>query len=554
MNTRWKHRRLIILLVVPCLLSIRLHIPLARALDDGLARTPPMGWNSWNRFGCGVNEQLIKEMADALVSSGMRDAGYEYVNIDDCWQVGRESDGTIVADPTRFPSGIKALADYVHSKGLKMGVYTDAGTHTCQGRPGSLGYEQKDAETYAVWGIDYVKVDWCYSDGLDPRTQYAIWRDALAQAGRPMVLSICNWGIDSPWSWGPSTGHLWRTTYDIQDNWDSVLTIADFSADLAAYAAPGGWNDPDMLEVGNGGMTDVEYRSHFSLWAIMAAPLIASNDLRDMTQATKSILTNPEVIAVDQDPAGVQGVRVYSSSTLEVWSKPLEASGARAVVLFNRGDEAADIGVNWSDIGLAAGDATVRDLWARADLGLFAGGFSANVPAHGVVMVKIAGANPTPPAGESYLSDVTWLFALNGLGPVERDASNGGQAADDGQTLTLDGTAYTRGLGMHGAARVRYDLGGHCSAFTAHIGVDDEVGDNGSVVFQVWADGAKLYDSGVMIGSMATQHVSVSVAGKAELQLVVTDAGDDKSFDHADWADARVTCQRVMYLPLVWDD
>lgn len=555
MYTHWKYRRFIIILIMLSLLLIWLHALPAQAWDNGLARTPPMGWNSWNRFGCNVSQQLIKEMADAMVSSGMKDVGYEYVIIDDCWQVSRDSSGTIVADPEQFPSGIEALADYVHSKGLKLGIYTDAGTHTCQGRPGSLNYEQKDAETYAAWGVDYVKVDWCYSDGLDPRTQYTLWRDVLAQVERPIVFSICNWGVDSPWTWGPSTGNLWRTTYDIQDNRDSVLDIADFNVDLAAYAGPGGWNDPDMLEVGNGGMTDMEYRSHFSLWAIMAAPLIAGNDLRNTSEATRSILTNSEVVTVDQDPAGIQGTRVHDSGDLEVWSKPLEASGARAVALFNRSAAAADITVNWSDIGLAAGDATVRDLWAHVNLGSFTNSFTANVPSHGVVMLKIAGASPTPPpAGESYLSDLTWIFALNGWGPVEKDTSNGEQAAGDGRAITLNGTTYAKGLGMRAVARVRYTLGGNCSTFISDIGLDDEVGGNGSVVFEVWTDGTKIYDSGVMTGSTATKQVNVSVAGKTELQLVVTDGGDDNRYDHADWAGARVTCwvpTYTIHLPLI---
>ena len=251
----------------------------ALAVGNGLARTPPMGWNSWNKFACNVSEQLIKEIADAMVATGMKKAGYQYVNIDDCWQVSRDSAGNIVADPARFPGGMKALADYVHAKGLKLGIYTDAGTMTCEKRPGSLDHELQDAKTYAAWGVDYVKIDWCHTEGLDPQKQYAKFRDALAQCGRPIVFSICNWGRNQPWTWGPATGNLWRTTGDIQDNWASVLKILDNPSQQHAEAAgPGGWNDPDMLEVGNGKMTDAEYRSHFSLWAMMAAPLIAGRE------------------------------------------------------------------------------------------------------------------------------------------------------------------------------------------------------------------------------------------------------------------------------------
>jgi len=222
---------------------------------DGLARTPPMGWNSWNHFGCDVSEQLIKETADAMAASGMREAGYEHVVIDDCWQVARDSDGTLVADPERFPSGIKALADYVHGQGLKFGIYTDAGLKTCQGRPGSYGYEAQDARTFAAWGVDYVKVDWCYADTLDAVTQYTRVREALRAAGRPIVFSICEWGQNHPWHWAPEVGNLWRTTTDIEDKWTSVLDNLDINSQYADAAGPGHWNDPDMLEVGNGGMS-----------------------------------------------------------------------------------------------------------------------------------------------------------------------------------------------------------------------------------------------------------------------------------------------------------
>jgi alpha-galactosidase len=360
------------------------------AVDNGLARTPPMGWNSWNKFACNVSEQLIKEIADAMVASGMKKAGYQYVNIDDCWQVSRDSAGNIVADPVRFPNGIKALADYVHSKGLKLGIYTDAGTMTCEKRPGSLDHEVQDARTYAAWGVDYVKIDWCNTDKLDPQKQYAKFRDALASCGRPIVFSICNWGRNQPWTWGPATGNLWRTTGDIQDKWASVLKILDNPSQQHADAAgPGAWNDPDMLEVGNGKMTDTEYRSHFSLWAMMAAPLIAGNDLRSMSQATKDILMNGEVIAIDQDAAGKQGTRVRADGSLEVWVKPLKQKGAVSVALFNRSEADADISASWSEIGLPTGKAKVRDLWAHADRGVFAESFKANVPSHGVVMVRV---------------------------------------------------------------------------------------------------------------------------------------------------------------------
>jgi alpha-galactosidase len=382
------------------------------ALENGLARTPPMGWNSWNKFGYNVTESLVKGIADAMVSSGMKDAGYQYVVMDDAWMSrSRDSSGNLVPDPAKFPNGIKAVADYVHSKGLKIGIYEDAGTATCGGWPGSYGHYQQDANLFASWGIDYLKFDWCNASGLTQKTQYTQMRDALSTCGRPICFSICEWGTSQPWTWGESVGNLWRTTGDISDNWSSFLSILDKQVNLYSYAGPGHWNDPDMLEVGNGGMTTTEYQAHFSLWCLLAAPLMAGNDLRSMSTTTRDILTNTEVIAVDQDPNGIQGQRVRSSGGLEVWFKPL-SDGSRAVVLFNRNTSAASITVNWSEIGIS-GSAQVRDLWAHAERGTFTNSYSASVAGHGCVMVKITGASvvtPTPTqrvTGTSYEAEST---------------------------------------------------------------------------------------------------------------------------------------------------
>jgi alpha-galactosidase len=519
-----------------CLLSLLSPMP-AVALDDGLARTPPMGWNSWNRFHCNVSEQLIEETADAMASSGMKDAGYEYVVIDDCWQVSRDDSGTIVADPERFPNGIAAVADYVHSRGLKFGIYTDAGTETCQHRPGSYGYEELDARTYASWGVDYVKDDWCSTTGLDPRVQYAAFRDAIIASGRPMVLSLSVWGREGPWAWGPLAGHLWRTTGDISDNWARMLALADSSSNHAGAAVPGAWNDPDMLEVGNGHMTADEYRVHLSLWAIMAAPLIAGNDLRTMSEETRAMLTNPEVIVVDQDALGIQGIKVSDDGAgLQVWFKPLQGSGARAVALVNRSDAEALISADWNAIGLAAGPASVRDLWRQEDLGTASDSFSAIVPSHGVTFVSITGTDPPIPARSSYLSDLTWSHQAQGWGMLQRDQSI------EGRPITLNGTTYPKGLGAHSPSTIEFRLNGACSLFESDIGVDDEVGSRGSVIFQVWADGAKLYESGLMTGGADRQSFSIDVSGMNEMRLVVNAGPDDINYDHADWANARVTC------------
>ena len=356
--------------------------------SSSVAQTPPMGWNSWNKFACNVSDKLIREMADAMVSSGMQAAGYQYVNIDDCWQVSRDPQGAIVADPQRFPSGMKVLADYVHSKGLKLGLYTDAGTSTCEKRPGSLNHEVQDAKTYASWGIDYVKIDWCNSEGLDPEVQYAKFRDALAESGRPMVFSICNWGVKAPWRWGPKTGNLWRTTGDISDSYDSMSLIGFGQNGLEKFAGPGHWNDPDMLEVGNGHMNRDEYRTHMALWALLAAPLLAGNDLRDMSAETKGLLTNSEVIAVDQDGQGIQGRRVWQEGPLEIWAKPL-ADGSQAVGLFNRSESAIQMTLDFKVIGGPAA-AKLRDLLDHKDLGTAQNSYTTEVPKHGVALLKVS--------------------------------------------------------------------------------------------------------------------------------------------------------------------
>ncbi len=364
---------------------------------NGLAATPPMGWNSWNKFACNVSEDLIKHAADAMVRTGMKDAGYEFIVIDDCWQVSRDAAGNIIPDAKRFPNGIKALADYVHSRGLKFGIYSDAGTATCQGRPGTRGYEFQDARQYAAWGVDYLKFDWCSTTSQDAPSSYALMRDALKASGRPIVFSLCEWGSSKPWLWAGEVGNLWRTTGDIMDMWEGkgkqyglgVMDIVDLQVTLGAYAGPGHWNDPDMLEVGNGGMTNTEYRSHFSLWAILAAPLMAGNDLDAMTPEIHDILTNKEVIAVDQDPLGLEGRRVRHGEDGDVWVRQLQ-DGSRAVALLNRGGAERTIAVAWEELGYPAHlEAAVRDLWAHQDLGRFSAKFSAPVAPHGVVMVTV---------------------------------------------------------------------------------------------------------------------------------------------------------------------
>ena len=362
---------------------------LAVVAQDKIAATPPMGWNSWNHFAEKVDDATIRATADALVSTGLRDAGYIYLNIDDTWAGKRDASGVIHPNE-KFPD-MKALADYVHSKGLKLGIYSGPGPKTCAGYEGSLGHEEQDAQTYAQWGIDYLKYDWCQPPPQrvdDMKNAYTKMHDALVKTGRPIVLSLCQYGWHKVWEWGPSAGgNLWRTTGDITDRYNSMAEIGFNQNGLEKFAGPGHWNDPDMLEVGNGGMNEDEYRTHFSLWAMLAAPLIMGNDLTRMTPYTLEILTNREVIAVDQDPLGKQGFRVAEEGPFEVWMKPM-SDGSKVVGLFNRQRTGEQITANFTQIGMH-GEAAVRDLWLKKDVGTFKDFYSAYVPPHGVVLVRI---------------------------------------------------------------------------------------------------------------------------------------------------------------------
>jgi alpha-galactosidase len=348
-----------------------------------------MGWNSYNKFRLKIDDKIIREMADAMVTSGMRDAGYVYLNLDDGWQGKRDANG-VLQPHAGFPD-MKALADYVHSKGLKIGIYSSPGPRTCGNFEGSYGHEEIDAKTWAGWGFDYLKYDWCSASRVwkDPDMQavYQRMADALQKAGRPIVYSLCQYGRSGVGDWGPKVGgHLWRTTFDIRDTWDSMAAIGFSQHDWAKYSQPGSWNDPDMLEVGNGGMTNEEYKLHFTLWSMIASPLIAGNDLRNMTPETKAILMNKEIIAVNQDKLGKGGHRVSQKGETEVWIKPL-AKG-HAVALFNRGTAETDVNVTWAELGLKK-TPKVRDLWAHKDIGKVKDEFTAKVPSHGVVMIRL---------------------------------------------------------------------------------------------------------------------------------------------------------------------
>ncbi len=376
---------------------------------ENLALTPPMGWNSWNKFACNVSEQMLKDVADAMISSGMKDAGYEYIVVDDCWHGERDSLGFIHPNPEHFPSGMKAVIDYIHAKGLKFGIYSCAGAETCAGKPASRGHEYQDALMYANWGVDYLKYDWCNTENINAIGAYTTMRDALFAAGRPVVFSLCEWGDNKPWEWGAEVGHLWRTTGDIYDcfdceedhgTWSSwgVMKILDMQDGLREFAGPGHWNDPDMMEVGNGGMTTSEDRAHFSMWCMLASPLIAGNDLTNMSKETLEILTNKDAIAVNQDSLGIQGFKLTETDSLETWFKPLD-KGDWAVCFLNRSSKTKEIDFDWKtkvydefakrDLNATETTYEVMDIWTKKKLGKTKKTLKSEVPSHDVLMLRL---------------------------------------------------------------------------------------------------------------------------------------------------------------------
>jgi len=365
-------------------------------IGDTIALTPPLGWNSWNCWGCSIDDTKVRAAADAMVSSGLIQHGFTYINIDDCWQGDRDPKTGEILPNAKFPD-IKALCEYIHSKGLKLGIYTDCGPKTCAGYEGSKGHEEQDIMTYARWGVDYVKIDWCNTRGMEPVPSYAVFGEAMKKCPRDIVFSICNWGVKKPWEWGTRVGgNLWRTTGDIRDSWGSMAGIGFRQADLADYASSGHWNDPDMLVVGKVGwgpklheshLTPDEQYTHISLWCLLSAPLLIGCDMADMDAFTMNLLTNDEVLALDQDALGRQAVRVAKQGPQEVWLKELEG-GARAVGLFNRGLFESKVTATWKDLRIE-GTWKVRDLWRQKDLGTAQGEYGATVPGHGVVLFKL---------------------------------------------------------------------------------------------------------------------------------------------------------------------
>lgn len=533
--------------------------------ENELARTPPMGWNSWNRFAKEINEDLIKEIADAMVASGMRDAGYEFLVLDDAWLAPeRDENGRLWGDPDRFPGGMKALGDYIHGKGLKYGIYQDRGHSTCQQLPGSFEHEAVDMATFAEWGVDYLKLDSCFAENNGRRTtdDYRIYKEAIIKAGRPIVLSMSDFG-NGGWAWGgKDIGHLWRTSGDIRSNMGSVYNCAETSAGdsrshpafngLWQFAGLGHWNDPDMLQVGNLPEA-IQDRAHFSLWCILAAPLMAGNDLRSMTDVVRDTLTAPEVIAVNQDPRAIQGYKVHIDGPLEVYNKPLH-DGATAVLLLNKGARAADITVDWKSIGLS-GRQPVRDLWARKDLGSFKDSFTASdLPQHGTMLIKVGkpGSKLVPVAeplaeekytvtrnGDTYLSDLCYIWKKGGA-PPKSDTN-----IEDGK-IVIQGTEYAKGLGFKTNNAVIYKLNRRANRFQAIVGFDDAHTGEGGGRFRLlnedWFGRDVLFDSGKMAAGAPPQTIDVDIRHVDCLYLeFMSDKGRRERSDAlGNWANARV--------------
>ncbi|MBU3895656.1 NPCBM/NEW2 domain-containing protein [Serratia rubidaea] len=520
-------------------------------------KTTPMGWNAWNTFRCNVSETLIKSEADAIVSTGLRDAGYQYINLDDCWMGGRDAmTGQLVSNPITFPSGIKALADYVHSKGLKLGIYEAGNTKTCAviwdnyastSGTGSVGYEALDAKTFAAWGVDYVKYDHC--SGPSDRRTFITMRDALAATGKSIFYSV---NLDFPGTGGFSVdqiAHTARVASDVNASFGSLLSQIDASNNLIGYSMPGYRNDMDMLEVGNL-PSDDQNRVNMSMWAIMGSPLIIGSDVSKASASALSILKNPDVIAVSQDPLNIQAAMVrQDTSGLQVWSKPLSPNGQRAVALLNRNTTAANITVNWTDLGLHSGVAQVRNLWSQTDLGTLTDKYSAMVPASGVVMLKVTGTENIFPTGSSSLVGATQIYTANSLGPIKINMSNGEQAKGDGTPLSIAGVAYKTGFGTAAPSQIGFRLNGACTSFTAQVGVDDYINrrsgiaGHGNVIFQVWGDGRLLTQSGTMRPGVAAVNLNADTTSISVLRLIARPADNSNRFDYADWIAPTVTCQ-----------
>jgi alpha-galactosidase len=497
-----------------------------------------MGWNGYNALQCSeeLDEAKVKANVEALVDSGMQSAGYQYVNLDVCWELARAAGGERVFDPERLPGGIAGLSQYVHERGFSLGVW--APSEDCRATPGGRGHETVDAESYAAWGIDYLKYVQCGTP--DPKGAFSAMAGALERTGRAIVLSVSAAPFQE---WMSEVGELWRTSFDAEPTWASLVRQIDATVPLAAYARPGAFSDPDMLEIGNAGLTLSEQRVQFSVWSILSAPLLAGNDLSTMNEETRALLTNQRLIAVDQDPLGLQAALIRREGDVDILAKPLAECGSRAVVFWNRGEGTRNVPVTWQELWLEGASASAEDLWNASPVLSDSQGLVVTVPPHDAVALRVIGLEPPLPLGRPYLSDLRWTYATNGFGPVEVDATNGEDGALDGAPIRLRGAAYNRGLGVHGPSLVRYRLGQRCSRFLADVGIDDDQDGRGSAEFEVWADGKRLFSSGLLTGTSPIVAANVDVSGRRDLRLFVNTGGDTYSLDHAVWAGARLECE-----------
>ena len=549
-------------IIIYCILLSFLFLSSCHKVDNnGLALTPPMGWNSWNAFQGEINEDKIKEAADILVTSGMRDAGYTYLVIDDGWMAKeRDRAGNLVGDSVKFPHGMKALGDYIHHKGLKFGIYECRGVLTCMKLPGSFNHEEQDMKTFASWGVDYIKLDGCYAErnGRLSSVELALYRRSILKTGRPMILSISDFGNGS-WAWGAKeSAQLWRTSYDIYPDMESVYYCAETSGGsesihpafngLWQFAGPGHWNDADMLQVGN--LPDItDNKTHFSLWCILASPLMAGNDLSKMSAPILNILTAPEVIAVNQDARGFQGYKVYNEDSHDIYCKPL-SDGTAAVLMLNKGKKPTSLTVTWEMIGLA-GKQKVRDLWERKELGVFNDSFnSGNLAANGSMLIKVGTpggrlvSGPSPVPYEKYSvtgAGTTWLSELYYVmksGDAPRYDGN-----YNGETISVNGIKYHKGLGCRSSSRIMFRLNGRADRFMAVIGPDDSYRGKESSRFRVLNEdffgNQILYDSGLLKPGSSV-NIDINVKGVQYLLLMYE---GDNTFGV--WADARVSGQKI---------
>lgn len=525
-----------ILRVFNCVLFITISISsIGQSNNKLLAPTPPMGWNSWNAFEVNINEAKIKQIADAMVSTGMRDVGYKYLVLDDAWMAAeRDSLGNLTADPKKFPGGMKAIGDYIHSKGLKFGIYECRGYLTCQKLPGSFQHEQADMNSFALWGVDYIKLDACYAEknGRLSTEDFIIYSNCIKKTGRPMLLSISDFGMGA-WAWGGKNyAQMWRTSFDIYPNMESVYEHANSSGGTGSihpafnglwqFAGPGYWNDPDLLEVGNL-KNEIEDKAHFSLWSILAAPLMTSNDIRSMSDTTRKIITAPEIIAVNQDARGHQGFKITQRDSTEVYAKPL-SDGTVAVLLLNKGTSSQKIKVNWSKLGLR-GKQKVRDLWQQKDIGVFENSFSSNnLSKDEVLFIKVGtpGSSPVPgplplapdkytitKGGTTYLSDLFYIMK-SGETPVYNKSFTQ-------HPIFINGKKYHKGLGCKSKTQIMFKLDGKATRLKADIGLDDSYAGQETGIFKIYNEdffGNKvLFDSKKMDKKSKTISVDIDVKG-----------------------------------------